>query len=229
MLRFPIEFKLTTLILSFIIFLTSCDAASGNKNNSNPMTEKMPPEKTNKNIETDTALFGAGCFWCVEAVFQNLKGVILVESGYAGGQTINPDYKDVCTGITGHAEVCRITFNPLEITYDELLSVFWQTHDPTTLNRQGNDVGTQYRSVIFYFNDSQKQKAEKYKSELNKEKAFENPVITEISPSSKFYKAENYHQNYYNLNKEQPYCKFIIGPKIEKMEKIFGTKLKQAR
>jgi peptide-methionine (S)-S-oxide reductase len=174
----------------------------------------------------DTATFGAGCFWCVEAIFQRVKGVISVESGYMGGTVKNPTYREVCTGRTGHAEVCQLTYDPSVISFDELLEIFWQTHDPTTLNRQGADVGTQYRSVIFYHSEFQKQRAEYFKDKLNQEKAFDAPVVTEISPASAFYKAEDYHQNYYNLNPNQGYCTFVIAPKLEKFKKVFSNKLK---
>lgn len=177
--------------------------------------------------KTDTATFGAGCFWCVEAVFQDLEGVISVASGYSGGNIKNPSYKEICTGRTGHAEVCQLVYDPTKISFDELLQVFWKTHDPTTLNRQGNDSGTQYRSVIFYHTEEQKQLAEKYKAELNKSGAWDNPVITEISPFTVFYKAEDYHQNYFNQNGEEPYCRFVIQPKVDKFKQAFKDKLKQ--
>jgi len=177
-------------------------------------------------MSTDTATFGAGCFWCVEAIFQQVKGVTKVESGYSGGARPNPTYEQVCSGATGHAEVIQVTYDPGVITYDELLEIFWQTHDPTTLNRQGADIGTQYRSVVFYHNDFQKQRAEYFKKKLNDENAFGQPVITEITPFSAFYKAENYHQNYYNENSEQGYCRLVIGPKLEKFEKAFRDKMK---
>jgi peptide-methionine (S)-S-oxide reductase len=186
-----------------------------------------PLESLSKiNSTTDTATFGAGCFWCVEAIFQNLNGVQSVQSGYAGGNIKNPSYKEVCNGNTGHAEVCQIIFDPSKITFSELLEVFWKTHDPTTLNRQGNDMGTQYRSVIFYHTTEQKLLAEQYKKQINDEKAFQNPVITEIVPFTNYYAAEEYHQNYYNLNSEEGYCKFLIQPKLEKFEKIFKNKIK---
>lgn len=172
------------------------------------------------------ATFGNGCFWCSEAVFQRLKGVVSVKSGYEGGDVANPTYEDVCTGTTGHAEVIELTFDPSKISYEELLEVFWKTHDPTTLNRQGNDVGTQYRSVVFYHNDDQKALAEKYKKELNAKNAFGKPVVTAINKASAFYVAENYHQDYYNRNGSQPYCRVVILPKMEKLEKIFKEKLK---
>lgn len=176
----------------------------------------------------DTATFAAGCFWCVEAVFQNLKGVQSIISGYSGGFVPNPTYKQVCSDTTGHAEACQIVFDPKIVSYDELLEVFWKVHDPTTMNRQGNDEGTQYRSSVFYHNDEQKKLAEHYKKELNASGAFNAPIVTEIVPFKTFYKAENYHQNYYNENGSQPYCKFVIQPKVEKFKKAFKNKLKDA-
>lgn len=178
------------------------------------------------NNKLDTATFGAGCFWCVEAVFTELKGVTNVYSGYTGGHIKNPSYKEVCTGRTGHAEVAQIVYNPELISFDELLEVFWQTHDPTTLNRQGNDVGTQYRSSIFYHNEFQKERAEYFKKKLNEAEAFANPIVTEISPLGDFYKAEDYHQNYYENNANQPYCMMVVRPKVEKLRKAFKDKLK---
>ncbi|MFD2523793.1 peptide-methionine (S)-S-oxide reductase MsrA [Emticicia soli] len=171
------------------------------------------------------ATFGAGCFWCVEAVFQRLDGVTKVESGYMGGSTKNPTYKEVCTGQTGHVEVTRITYNPQKISFEELLEVFWKTHDPTTLNRQGNDVGTQYRSVVFYHDANQKALAEKYKGELNNAHVFNGPIVTAIEPAQEFYVAEDYHQNYFNQNGSQPYCQMVVRPKVEKFEKVFKDKL----
>lgn len=176
--------------------------------------------------ETALATFGNGCFWCTEAIFQQLKGVEKVVSGYAGGTVKNPTYKEVCTGLTGHAEVIQLTYNPQVITYPELLEVFWQTHDPTTLNRQGADVGTQYRSVIFYHTEEQKKLAEEYKIKLDQSGAFDNPIVTEISPLTGYYPAEDYHQNYFNLNGNAPYCSYVIQPKVEKFQKVFKTKLK---
>lgn len=176
--------------------------------------------------QTETATLGGGCFWCTEAIFRSLKGVETVESGYSGGKLKDPTYKDVCTGTTGHAEVIQITFNPKVISFHELLEVFWETHDPTTLNRQGADSGTQYRSVVFYHSPEQKETAEKYKAELNKENIFNKPVVTEITAFDKFYKAENYHQDYFANNRSQGYCQFVIVPKIEKFRKIFKDKLK---
>jgi len=174
----------------------------------------------------EIATFGSGCFWCSEAIFEQLKGVETIESGYSGGETVNPSYKDVCTGETGHAEVIQITFNPEIISFKELLEIFWQTHDPTTLNRQGADIGTQYRSVIFYHNEFQKEIANQYKQKLDDAKIYNKPVVTEISPFGIFYKAENYHQDYYNNNKFQSYCSFTITPKLDKFKKVFKEKLK---
>jgi len=176
---------------------------------------------------TEKATFGMGCFWCSEAIFQRLKGVTKVESGYAGGNYKNPTYEDVCTGNTGHAEVVQITYDPAVISYKELLEIFWKMHDPTTLNRQGADVGTQYRSVIFYHTVEQKALAEAYKTALNKERVYPDPIITEIAPFTNFYVAENYHQNYFKLNGQEPYCRMVIMPKVDKLEKIFKAKLKQ--
>jgi peptide-methionine (S)-S-oxide reductase len=176
----------------------------------------------------EIATLANGCFWCTEAIFEQLDGVISAESGYTGGQTKNPTYKEVCSGETGHAECLQITYDPAKITFDELLEVFWQTHDPTTLNRQGGDVGTQYRSGVFYHTEEQKQKAEKYKAELDKSGAFNNPIVTEITAFTKFYPAEDYHQQYFEQNENQnPYCKIVIRPKLDKFEKVFKDKLKK--
>ena len=188
-------------------------------------TASEPTPKADEKMQVAT--FGAGCFWCTEAQFQQLKGVDHVESGYMGGKLNNPTYKDVCSGTTGHAEVTSIYYDPQKISFDELLAAFWTAHDPTQLNRQGNDVGTQYRSVIFYYNDEQRQKAQDYKKKLNEEQAYKSPVVTEISPAAKFYKAEDYHQNYYNQNGDQPYCRFVVQPKLEKFKKVFAGKLKE--
>jgi len=189
------------------------------------------PSKKGKNMTTsahiDTATFGAGCFWCVEAVFQNLDGVEKVVSGYAGGNVSNPSYKEVCSGTTGHAEVCQIIYNPQKISYEQLLEAFWGTHDPTTLNRQGNDVGTQYRSVIYYHSEMQKSIAKEYKQQLSKSGTWNSPIVTEISAVTKFYPAEDYHQDYFNQNGEQPYCQFVVRPKVEKFKKMFKDKLKK--
>jgi peptide-methionine (S)-S-oxide reductase len=177
---------------------------------------------------TDTATFANGCFWCTEAIFEQLDGVISATSGYSGGATKNPTYKEVCSGETGHAECLQIVYDPSKISFDELLEVFWQTHDPTTLNRQGADVGTQYRSAIFYHNNEQKEKAEKYKAELNKSGAFDKPIVTEIAPFTVFYPAEGYHQQYFENNEgNNPYCTIVIRPKVDKFRKVFKDKLKK--
>jgi peptide-methionine (S)-S-oxide reductase len=172
------------------------------------------------------ATFGAGCFWCVEAVFQRLKGVSKVQSGYSGGHKDNPTYNEVCSETTGHAEVCQVTFDPEIISFEELLKVFWKTHDPTTLNQQGADRGTQYRSAIFYHDDEQKEIAESMKAELDSAKVFNKPIVTEITKFDKFFEAEAYHNNYYDNNPAQPYCSFVITPKVRKLETYFADKLK---
>ncbi len=176
--------------------------------------------------KSEKATFGMGCFWCSEAIFQRLNGVTSVKSGFEGGEVANPSYEDVCTGTTGHAEVVELTYDPSKISYDELLEVFWKSHDPTTLNRQGADEGTQYRSVVFYHTPEQKLKAEHYKAELNKTNAYGKPVVTEIVKADPFYLAEGYHQDYYLKNSNQPYCRLVILPKMEKLEKVFKDKLK---
>jgi peptide-methionine (S)-S-oxide reductase len=172
------------------------------------------------------ATFGAGCFWCTEAVFQNLKGVNKVVSGYMGGHTTNPTYADICNGDTGHAEVIQVDFDPDIISFSELLLVFFKTHDPTTLNRQGNDMGTQYRSVIFYQDQRQKKEAHDMIDRLTKELVFDRPIVTEVSPVTDFYEAEDYHQNYFNQNSDKPYCAFVIQPKLGKFTKEFKDKIK---
>jgi peptide-methionine (S)-S-oxide reductase len=208
----------------FIYFFTSsgCD-----RRETNAHSEKKTESGVTNNMDSlKTATFGSGCFWCTEAIFERVNGVVKVESGYSGGTVENPTYQEVCTGTTGHAEVTQITYDPSVISFDELLEIFWKTHDPTTLNKQGNDVGTQYRSVIFYHNEEQKELAEKYKSELDKSGAWDNPIVTEISPFKNFYSAEGYHQDYYENNPNQGYCAFVIAPKVEKFEKVFKDKLK---
>jgi peptide-methionine (S)-S-oxide reductase len=176
-------------------------------------------------MNTMKATFGGGCFWCTEAIFSQLKGVSKVISGYSGGHVSNPSYKEVCNGNTGHAECIQIEYDPTKIAYTELLEIFWMTHDPTTLNRQGADVGTQYRSVIFYHDEEQKQAAISIKEKLNKEKIWDDPIVTEITQFEKFYKAEDYHQNYYPNNKNEGYCRIVITPKIEKFKKVFSDKI----
>ena len=191
----------------------------------NAATSKNETDKKVKR-KVETASFGAGCFWCVEAVFQELNGVQSVKSGYMGGQTLNPTYEDICTGTTGHAEICQIKFDPSVITFKELLEVFWKTHDPTTLNRQGGDTGTQYRSAVFYNNDKQKELATLYKKKLNESGAFRNPIVTEVTKAAKFYPAEKKHDNYYKDNPNAGYCRAVILPKMTKFRAAFGKKLK---
>ena len=217
--------KFQFLFFLFVISsaLQGCTEASTTKNpqHANDMT-------VNPNQETDTAYLAAGCFWCIEAIFQQLDGVISVASGYTAGKLKNPTYKEVCSGTTGHAEAARIVFDPTKISFDELLEVFWKTHDPTTLNRQGADVGSQYRSGIYYTSENQNTIASKYKTELNTSGAFDKPIVTEIVPfDGVFYEAEDYHQNYYNQNGEQGYCRMVIQPKVEKFKKVFPDKLKK--
>lgn len=214
----------------FITILVLLAGAGCNRAQDHPVlkpdqTSKPATMETNKHIEVAT--LGGGCYWCMEAVFQRLDGVLKVESGFSGGHVKNPSYREVCTGTTGHAEVIQVTFDSTRISFAEILKVFFTMHDPTTLNRQGNDVGTQYRSAIFYHSEAQKQLAESVIKGLNEEHAYPSPVVTEVTPFSAFYKAEDYHQNYYNNNKSQPYCAFVIQPKIEKLEKVFRDKLKK--
>lgn len=219
--------KIATTFISAVFFISAC--AQNNQSDTKNMETKNESVKpiTGSGANIDTATLGAGCFWCVEAVFQRLEGVLTVESGYSGGTVKNPAYSEVCNGTTGHAEVARITYDKSKLSFDELLEVFWKTHDPTTLNYQGNDHGTQYRSVVFYHNEEQKKLAEKYKTEINASGAYPNPIVTEISPAKEFYKAEDYHQNYFNQNGQEQYCKYVIQPKVEKFEKIFKSKMKK--
>ena len=181
----------------------------------------------NKKANLETITLGGGCYWCVEAVYENLDGVKSVVSGFSGGKVANPTYEEVCTGETGHAEVVQITYDKNVTDINEIFKVFFTVHDPTTLNRQGADVGTQYRSVIFYKNDEQRKAAQSIIAELNKAKVYNSPIVTKVEPFKVFYKAEDYHQNYYANNKNQPYCKMVIQPKIEKFEKVFKDKLKK--
>jgi peptide-methionine (S)-S-oxide reductase len=175
---------------------------------------------------TEVATLGGGCFWCLEAVFERLRGVLRVESGFAGGTATNPTYPQVCTGTTGHAEVVQVTFDPAVISYPEVLDIFFGTHDPTTRNRQGGDIGTQYRSVIFYHSPEQRQAAEQRIAALNAEGVWPNPIVTEVAPFTAFHKAEDYHQGYYRQNPEQAYCQTVISPKLAKFRKQFAAKLK---
>ena len=209
-----------SLVLSLIF--SSCTA----KEKPVVKEEFKEPVKVKVKEGMEVATFAGGCFWCTEAVFLEIKGVEKVVSGYIGGKTINPTYKDICTGETGHAEAIQITFNPNEVAYEDLLEVFFATHDPTTLNRQGADVGTQYRSEIFYHSEAQKTKAENYIQLLEKEKLYDKKIVTKVSSASVFYNAEEYHQNYYNQNSSQGYCQMVIAPKLEKLRKYYKSKLK---
>lgn len=190
-------------------------------------TKGISIEEMEMSDNVEIATLGAGCFWCVEAVFQDVKGVQKVVSGYTGGDVENPTYKQICTGTTGHAEVAQVTFDPSVISFEDILTIFWHTHDPTTLNRQGNDVGTQYRSAIFYHSDEQKELAEKSKAEVDASDLWPNPIVTEIVPLEIFYEAEDYHQNYFDENPYQPYCMMVINPKVQKFKKSFGDWLKK--
>jgi peptide-methionine (S)-S-oxide reductase len=200
-----------------------------------PETKSIPEKKSSAPaIERPPAgmaqaTFGAGCFWCTEAVFQQLKGVQLVVSGYTGGSVKNPTYRQVSSGTTGHAEAIQVTYDPSAISYEELLEVFWKTHDPTTPDQQGNDFGTQYRSAIFYHDDEQRAVAEHYKKKLDASGLFPAPIVTEVVPFKEFYRAEAYHQNYYNQNASQPYCRAVIGPKLEKLKELFSDKLTKTK
>lgn len=218
-----IKKKNMRLILSGILLAITFASCASNQTKT---ASYNMSDSTISNVKTDTATFGAGCFWCVEAVFQRLEGVLKVTSGYSGGHIENPTYEEVCSKSSGHVEVARIIYDPSKITFDELLEVFWQTHDPTTPNQQGNDVGPQYRSVIFYHNEAQKQTAEHYKKQLDSSGAWDRPIVTAIEPLKNFYPAENYHQNYYNENSDEMYCRYVIRPKVEKFEKVFKNKLR---
>jgi peptide-methionine (S)-S-oxide reductase len=218
---FTLPGLLTAALLTLLLPACGQAPSSPQKNKKNMSSTPLP-------ANTDTATFANGCFWCTEAIFEELDGVISAVSGYTGGTTQNPTYKEVCSGTTGHAECIQITYDPGRISFDELLEVFWKTHDPTTLNRQGNDVGTQYRSGIFYHNEEQRAKAEQYKLALDRSGAWKDPIVTEISPFSVFYSAEDYHQQYMELNgNSNPYCQFVIQPKLDKFKKVFADKLRK--
>ncbi|GIV38976.1 MAG: hypothetical protein KatS3mg033_0776 [Thermonema sp.] len=214
----PFNKKPILLYFLSLIIGAACGQTPAQKQNTSTMSRE--------NTHLEIATFGGGCFWCIEAVFQRIKGVEKVVSGYAGGHKPNPTYKEVCSGTTGHAEVCQIYYDPRQISYQELLEVFFTAHDPTTLNRQGADVGTQYRSIILYHNEEQKKIAEHFIQRLEESKIFNDPIVTELKPFTTFYPAEDYHQNYYNNNAAQPYCTFVVKPKVEKIKKIFSEKIK---
>ena len=213
--------KIIGLVLALFSF--SCQS----KDKAAVLPQIKEPIKMNQKDTMEVATFAGGCFWCTEAVFLELNGVKRVVSGYIGGKTLNPTYAEICNGETGHAEAIAITFDPQKISYGTLLEIFFATHDPTTLNQQGNDIGTQYRSEIFYHNEAQKQLSQAYINLMTQENTFGSPIVTKISPASKFYEAEAYHQNYYNQNKTQGYCSYVITPKIEKLKKRYKEKLKK--
>ena len=216
------KISLNILICMTLLSLNAC-AQQTPETTPSVNTEQNPLDMDKPGLEITT--LGAGCFWCVEAVYQDLKGVYKVESGYSGGATPNPTYREIGSGTTGHAEVVQVHFDPAEISFEELLEIFWSTHDPTTLNRQGHDVGTQYRSAIFYHTPEQKGIAEKSIQEVA-DFLWDDPIVTEVTPFQTFYVAENYHQNYYSLNASQPYCRAVISPKMAKLREKFSDKLK---
>jgi peptide-methionine (S)-S-oxide reductase len=218
---------LTAWLAPWTMVLAGCIANQPTPQRS--VEEEPTVTTTSHRSETpeELATLGAGCFWCVEAVFQQLDGVLSVESGYAGGHVPDPTYQQVCEGDTGHAEVCRIRFDPGRLSFDKLLEVFWKVHDPTTANRQGHDVGPQYRSVVFYHDDRQKELAERYKRALDESGAYRAPIVTEISPLTNYYRAEDYHQNYFRSNPYQGYCRVVIQPKVEEFRKVFAKRLKR--
>lgn len=216
---------LTTMLILSTLALHACSSRAQTSEPANKEKEIVSME----NGELQEATFGAGCFWCVEAVFEEVKGVKSVVAGYAGGDVKNPAYKEVTTGNTGHAEVARITYDPSVVSYEQLLEVFWHTHNPTTLNRQGYDVGTQYRSVIFYHNDEQRDIAEKSLEETDASDLWKDPIVTEIEPVSNYSQAENYHQNYYANNPNAGYCTVVIAPKLKKFRKEFSHMLKDSK
>ncbi|MBL7826464.1 MAG: peptide-methionine (S)-S-oxide reductase MsrA [Saprospiraceae bacterium] len=211
----------------FLYFIAVLGASCHSAQNSAPAMQQSTntTTETTSSGQTELATLGGGCFWCVEAIYQDLNGVLKVESGYSGGNIDNPSYREVCTGTTGHAEVIQVTFDPALVSFDDILHIFFTVHDPTTLNRQGNDSGTQYRSVIYYHSEAQRQTAEKVKVEA--QEAWDDPIVTEISAFDKFYKAEGYHQNYFKDNPNQPYCSYIIAPKVKKFREKYQSKLKQ--
>lgn len=216
------------LLVFLSLSLQSCAQKTADTKTTSSTKDNKSLQKMNSTSSMDTVVLASGCFWCTEAIFQRLNGVQSVASGYIGGKIQNPTYKEVCSGLTGHAEAVQITYDPSIVTLEEILQVFFKTHDPTTLNRQGADEGTQYRSAIFYANDAQRKTAEEIKAGLDNSGAFNSPIVTEISPASTFYKAEDYHQNYYNDNKNKnSYCQFVIVPKVEKFEKYFADKMKK--
>ncbi|MCH5597878.1 peptide-methionine (S)-S-oxide reductase MsrA [Niabella ginsengisoli] len=222
---------MSKLLLPVLLITLSTFAACAQKKDPKLDAVKFAgPENKKSTMENkkDTATLANGCFWCTEAIFQDIKGVETVISGYTDGNTKNPTYEEVSSGNTGFAEALQIVYDPSVVSFDELLEIFWKTHDPTTLNRQGNDVGTQYRSGVYYHDENQKEKAEYYKTSLDKSGAFDNPIVTEIKPFNEFYAAEDYHQSYFNNNENKnPYCKIVIRPKVDKFRIAFKDKLKK--
>ena len=212
--------NLFLIVILWVFFLNNAQSQQKNR----PMKE-LPKTQANAPEGMELATLGSGCFWCIEAIYQDLKGVEGVKSGYSGGHIDQPSYRQVTSGTSGHAEVIQFTFDPKIISFEEILEIFWSTHDPTTLNRQGADVGPQYRSAVFYHNDKQKEVAEFYKEKLDLSGAFDKKIVTEITPFTNFYVAEDYHQNYFNDNGMQPYCQIVIRPKVEKFRKVFADKL----
>ncbi|QDU01616.1 Peptide methionine sulfoxide reductase MsrA 2 [Gimesia chilikensis] len=218
-------------IATLFTLLTACENSISKEDRPVAIVEEQPESEVKMVAHEaddglEVATLGSGCFWCTEAVFRELKGVKSAVSGYSGGAVPNPTYKAVCTGTTGHAEVIQVTFDPEVIPFTDILKVFWETHDPTTLNRQGADVGTQYRSAVFYHNEKQKEEATAYKKQLDESGQFKSPIVTEITEFQKFYPAEDYHQDYFKLNPNQQYCQFVIRPKLEKFRSKFSEKLK---
>jgi len=211
------------LFLFISVLFFECRGSSPEKNNKLTTAKKS----TMENVNADTVTLGGGCFWCIEAVLLNLNGVVEVSSGYSGGKTKNPTYREVCSGMTGHAEVVQVVYDRTKVRFEEILEVFFTMHDPTTLNRQGNDVGTQYRSVIFYNSPEQKEISEKIIADLNKSGAYDSPIVTQVEALTVYYKAEDYHQNYFNNNSEQGYCQYVIQPKLDKFKKVFKDKMKK--
>ena len=214
--------------LGLVVLLAgaACTSCGRQKREEAVQMQKSSKPAPQGSPQVEVATLGAGCFWCVEAVYQELDGVLSVESGYSGGAVANPSYQQVVSGATGHAEVCQIRFDPAKCSYEDVLKVFWQIHDPTTLNRQGNDVGTQYRSAIYYHDERQKIMAEQSKSALDAANVWPNPIVTELTPFAEFFKADDNHQNYYRRNPSQPYCTAVVRPKLEKFRKVFKDQLK---
>ena len=221
-------FRISKILAGAILLTTQLTACGQNNKYTESKTFKDMNETTTQtnNDKLEIATFAAGCFWCVEAQYQQLEGVEKVVSGYIGGHVENPTYKQVCTGNTGHAEACNIYYDPSKITYDELLAAFWVAHDPTTLNRQGNDVGTQYRSAIFYHDEEQKAEAEKIIAEITEEQIWPNPVVTEVTPLNNYFAAEDYHQSYFKNNPQNQYCAMVVAPKLAKFKKTFAQRLR---